>query len=69
MPEGLSFFTLSVSPDRVKEKQLCALCASVVNKRLSERPETRNELPVSIDNSPYLGLIEVFSIIFELTSD
>jgi hypothetical protein len=30
MPEGLSFFTRSVSPDRVKEKPLCALCASVV---------------------------------------
>ena len=26
MPEGLSVFTLSVSPDRVKEKPLCALC-------------------------------------------
>ena len=30
MPEGLSFFSLSVSPDRLKEKPLCALCASVV---------------------------------------
>jgi hypothetical protein len=31
MPEGLSFFMRSPSPDRVKQKQLCALCASVVS--------------------------------------
>jgi hypothetical protein len=35
MPEGLSFFTQSSSPDWVKEYKLCALCASVVNKRFS----------------------------------
>jgi hypothetical protein len=31
MPEGLSFFSRSASRDRLKEKQLCALCTSVVN--------------------------------------
>jgi len=35
MPEGLSFFTQSTSPDWVKERELCALCASVV--RLDHR--------------------------------
>jgi hypothetical protein len=34
MPEGLSFFTQSsrLWRDWVKERNLCALCASVVNK-------------------------------------
>jgi len=35
MHEVLSFFTRSSSPDRVKEKGLCALCDSVVKKILT----------------------------------
>ena len=50
MPEGLSFFSRSVSPDRLKEKQLCALCASVVKKISGSHSEcgkskTKHETP------------------------